>query len=66
LILDQVTIVYWYGLVALSWKIGNGDILFETEQSLKTATEKDLAVFLSDQFETFESQAGFDRLFKFS
>ncbi|MDR2439782.1 MAG: ATP-binding protein [Planctomycetaceae bacterium] len=66
LILDPVTVVYWYGLVALSWKIGNGDILFETEQSLKTATEKDLAVFLSDQFEPFESQAGFDRLFKFS
>jgi hypothetical protein len=66
LILDPVAVIYWYGLVALSWKIGNGDILFETEQSLRTATEKDLAVFLSDQFETVESHAGFDRLFDLS
>ncbi|MDR2706359.1 MAG: ATP-binding protein [Planctomycetaceae bacterium] len=66
LILDQITVIYWYGLVALFWKIVNGDIVFETEQDLNTATEKDFVVFLSDQFEAFESQAGFDRLFKTS
>lgn len=64
LILDQVAVVRWYGLAHLSLKIGSGDILLETDQSLKTATEKDLAEFLSDHFEPFESEAGFDRLFE--
>ena len=64
LILDQVAVVRWYGLVALSWKIGNGDIQFETEKGLKIATESDLADFLANEFEPFESESGFDRLFE--
>lgn len=63
LILEQSKAVRWYGLVALSLKIGSGDILLETEQGLRTATGKDLAAFLSTEFEPFEAEAGFDRLF---
>ncbi|MDR2117468.1 MAG: ATP-binding protein [Planctomycetaceae bacterium] len=66
LILDEATVIYWYGLVALFWKIGNGDILLETEQNLRTATENDLTIFLSDQSETFEFQARFNCLFGIS
>ena len=63
-ILDQPAAVRWYGLVSLSWKIGSGDILFESEQGLRTATNKDLADFLKTEFSAHAAEAVFDRITK--
>ena len=63
-ILDQPAAVRWYGLVSLSWKIGSGDILLESESGLRPATEKDLADFLKTGFSAHASEGLFDRLTK--
>ena len=59
LVLDQPAAVRWYGLVSLSWKIGSGDVLLETERGLMTATEKDLANFLKKEFSAAASEGQF-------
>jgi hypothetical protein len=63
-ILDQHAAVRWYGLVSLSLKIGSGDIIFETEYGLRTATDKDLANFLKSEFSSHAIEGGFDRIIK--
>ena len=62
LVLDQPTAVRWYGLVSLSWKIGSGDVLLETERGLMTATEKDLANFLKKEFSAAANEGLFGKI----
>ena len=63
-ILDQSAAVRWYGLVSLSWKIGSGDILLESEQGLHNATNEDLANFLKNEFSAHETEGLFDLMTK--
>lgn len=62
--LEQPAAVRWYGLASLSLKIGSGDILLEDGHGLRTATDKDLAVFLKTEFAACATEAALDRMTK--
>lgn len=63
LILNQSTVVKWYGLVNLFLKIGNNDVILQSHGS-RFATEENFYEFLAEGFEKFEEAGRFDELFK--
>lgn len=62
LILDQPTVVRWYGLANLSLRIGSGDVMYQSPQGLRSVTKKDFFEFLASDFVAIHPESKFDLL----